>query len=280
MSNRYIAEKNMKKHLSAFIALALLSTHCLAQSTTNPKGISVRPVTIDVSTAPGTTESKRVLITNGLDEKKQFIVYVTDWLRDTTGGHIYSEPSENPRSCATWIDTDKSFFELEPGQTEELYLKISAPGDSNLKSQMRWCMLFIETTQEKKVKDTTGVTTTIASRFRVGVHIYLTPEGMKYKELKLLQFTNTNNQLNKYRMICQNTGQTQLHCTAYLELSSLTDGSRIKLPVIEFPIFPDQIRYLDFTIPESTPKGKYTLTGIIDAGEEVPLEATQVLIEL
>lgn len=270
----------MKKHLSVVTAFVFLSTYCLAQSITNPKGISVRPVTIDVSTAPGNTESKRVLITNGLDVKKQFIVYVSDWLRDTTGGHIYSEPSESPRSCATWIETDKSFFELEPGQTEELYLKVSAPADSNSKVQMRWCMLFIETTQEKKVKDTTGVTTTIASRFRVGVHIYLTPEGIKNKELKLLQFITNNNERNKYRMICQNTGQTQLHCTGYLELSSLTDGSRIKLPAIEFPMFPDQIRYLDFTIPESTPKGRYTLTGIIDAGEEVPLEAAQLLIEL
>lgn len=280
MIDRYFADKKMKKYLPVVITLFLLSAKCLAQSTTNPKGISVRPVTIDLSTSPGNTESKRILITNGLDVKKQFIVYVSDWLRDTTGGHIYSEPSENLRSCATWVNADKSFFELEPGQTEELFIKVSPPADSNTKIQMRWCMLFIETTQEKKVKDTTGVTTTIASRFRVGVHIYLTPEGIKGKELKLLEFTPTNTQNNKYRMICQNKGQTQLNCTGYIELSSLTDGSRIKLPVIEFPIFPDQIRYLDFTIPDSTPKGKYTLTGIIDAGEDVPLEAAQLLIEL
>ena len=252
----------------------------MAQTVENPKGISVRPVTIDVNTLAGAKESKRILITNGLDVKKQFIVYTSDWFRDTLGGHIYSTPSKDPRSCATWVEPDKTFFELEPGQTEELYLTISPPADSNSTTQMRWCMLFVETTQEKKVKDTTGVTTTIASRFRVGIHVYLTPQGITGKDIKLLQLTTSNEQKNKYRIICQNTGETQLHCSSYLELSSLTDGSRIKLPVLEFPIFPEQIRYLDFIIPASTPKGKYTLTGIIDAGEDVPLEAAQLIIEI
>lgn len=251
----------------------------MAQTTDGPKGISVRPVTIDINTAPGSTDNKIILITNSLDVKKQFIVYTADWYRDTVGGHVYSEPSKDPRSCATWITPEKSFFELEPGETEELYIKVSPPADS-FPNKMRWCMLFVETTQEKKVKDTTGLTTTIASRFRVGVHIYLTPEGVTNKDIKLLQFQALADQKNKYRITCQNIGQTQLHCTSYLELSSLTDGSRIKLPVIEFPIFPDQIRYLDFIIPESTPKGKYTITGMIDAGEDVPLEAAQLIIEV
>lgn len=270
----------MKNYVAAITAFALLSINCVAQTANSPKGISVRPVTIDISATPGNIESKKILITNGLDVKKQFIVYTADWIRDTTGGHIYSEPSENTRSCATWVEADKSFFELEPGQTEELYIKVSSPADSITKAQMRWCMLFVETTQEKKVKDTTGLTTTIASRFRVGVHIYVTPAGIKGKELKLLELITPNNENNKYRIICKNTGETQLHCSSYLELSSITDGSRIKLPAIEFPIFPDQIRYLDFAIPASTPKGKYTLTGIIDAGEDVPLEAAQLLIEI
>lgn len=265
--------------LIATITAILLSFASMSQTTEKPKGISVRPVTIDISTAPGHSEIKKILITNSMDVKKQFIVYATDWFRDTVGAHIYTESSNHTRSCANWIEIDKPFFEVEPGQTEELLLKMSPPKDQD-SIQMRWCMLFIETTQEKKVKDTTGLTTTIASRFRVGIHLYLTPEGITGKEIKLLEFGALEEQTNKYRITCQNTGQTQLNCTSYLELLSLSDGTRLKLPAIEFPIFPEQKRYLDFVIPESTPKGKYILTGVIDAGEDVALEAAQITIEI
>ena len=269
-----------KQWIAAFLAI-VLAIAANAQSGEIPKGIAVRPVTIDFSASPGQTQVTRISITNALAVKKQFVVYVADWQRDTVGAHVYTEPGNDPRSCASWLDADKSFFELEPGQTEELNVKITPPAlDSVQFNQMRWCMLFIETTQENMLKDTTGVTTTITSRFRVGVHIYQTPQEVTGKEIRLLQLETLPDAKNKYRIVCQNTGATQLQCVSYLELSSLTDGSRTKLPVLEFPIFPEQKRYLDFQIPDNTPKGKYTLTGIIDAGEDVPLEAAQLTIEI
>jgi hypothetical protein len=269
------------KYLQHIFTLLLL-TYCslFSHAQEKPKGISVRPVTVDFSITPGQTDEKRILITNTLDIKKQFIVYAADWERDTVGAHVYREPSEHPRSCAKWVELDKTFFELEPGQTEELNVKLNSPTDSSGNNKMKWCMLFIETTQEKKIKDTTGLTTTIASRFRVGVHIYQNPPGINSKEIRLLELESLRNENNRYRIICENTGGVQLNCTSYLELASLTDGNRIKLPAIEFPIFPSQKRYLDFEIPASIPKGKYLLTGIIDAGEEVPLEAGQLSIEI
>jgi hypothetical protein len=264
---------------SLFLALLLFATF-FAQSQEKQKGISVRPVTVDFSNTPGEIGERKILITNTLDIKKQFIVYPADWERDTLGAHVYNEPSNHLRSCATWIEVNKTFFELEPGQTEELNVKLVSPADSTAFDKMKWCMLFVETTQEKKIKDTTGLTTTIASRFRVGVHIYQTPPGITTKEIRLLNFEPLGNERNKYRITCENTGAIQLHCTSYLELSSANDGSRIKLPAIDFPVFPSQIRYLDFEIPSSTPKGKYILTGIIDAGQDVPLEAGQLSIEI
>jgi hypothetical protein len=270
----------MKYLQHIFTLLLLTSCSLFSHAQEKPKGISVRPVTVDFSVRAGQTGEKKILITNTLDIKKQFIVYTSDWERDTTGAHVYSEPSNNPHSCAKWLMVDKTFFELEPEQTEELNLTLNTPIDSTAMNKMNWCMLFIETTQEKKVKDTTGLTTTIASRFRVGVHIYQTPPGINYKEVKLVELESLRNEKNKYRITCENTGAVQLHCTSYLELSSVEDGSRIKLPAIEFPLFPSQKRYLDFEIPTSTKKGKYILTGIIDAGEEVPLEAGQLTIEV
>ena len=145
---------------------------------------------------------------------------------------------------------------------------------------MRWCMLFIETTKEKKVESATGFKTTIANRYRVGVHLYQTPPEITEKEVKLIQITSLAADANIYRLICRNTGKMQLQCSGYIELFSLSDGSKLRLPSQEFPIFPEQIRYVDFSLPEQLAKGKYTLTGIIDAGIDVPLEAGQLTIEI
>jgi hypothetical protein len=270
----------MKYLQHIFAVLLLTSCSLFTHAQEQPKGISVRPVTVDFSVSAGQIGEKKILITNTLEMKKQFIVYTSDWERDTTGAHVYSEPSDSPRSCAKWVTVDKTFFELEPGQTEELNVTLNTPIDSTAINKMNWCMLFVETTQEKKVKDTTGLTTTIVSRFRVGIHIYQTPPGINNKEIKLVELESLRNEKNKYRITCENTGAIQLHCTSYLELSSIDDGSRIKLPAIEFPLFPSQKRYLDFEIPASIKKGKYILTGVIDAGEELPLEAGQLSIEV
>jgi hypothetical protein len=48
-----------------------------------------------------------------------------------------------------------------------------------------------------------------------------------------------------------------------------------------FKILPDQVRNIDFIIPDTVPKGKYTAVAMIDANDdEVPLEAAQLEIEL
>lgn len=243
-------------------------------------GIAVRPVTMDFTLRPGETASQRINVTNDLTEKKQFAVYVSDWRRDTTGAHVYTEPNNDPRSCATWIQLNKNFFELNPGETGQVVVTLKHPTDSLLGHKMSWCMLFIETIQENKVKDTAGMTTTISNKFRVGVHIYQTPPNLPHQEIKLLDFQSLRGDKMKYRISCENKGETQLHCSSYLELVSLETNERIKLPVQEFPIFPTQIRFLDFELPPALSKGKYLLTAIIDAGMDIALEAAQLQIEI
>jgi hypothetical protein len=268
--------------MKRIILISMLSTLTYfgkSQQKTEQLGIEVKPVTMEFSVTPGSSVTRKVFITNSLLEKTQFTAYVNDWRRDTIGSHVFGEPGKDPRSCAASITIDKPFFELEPGQREELTITLQEPIDSIRNAQMSWCMLFIETVKEKKIGGATGFKTTIANRYRVGVHIYQTPPGVTDKEVQLLKIEQLPTE-KKYRLICQNTGKTQLQCSGYIELFSLQDGSKIRLPSQEFPLFPEQVRYLTFTLPEQLAKGKYTLTGIIDAGSDVTLEAGQLTIDI
>lgn len=269
----------MKKIILISLA-CFLGWNTKAQQKTEQLGIEVKPVTLDFSVTPGSSVARKIFITNALSEKTQFTAYVNDWRRDTIGSHVFNEPGQDPRSCALRVSVDKPFFELEPGEKQELTVTLQEPLDSVANLQMSWCMLFIETVKEKKIGGATGFKTTIANRYRVGVHIYQTPPGVTDKEIRLLKIGPLANATNRYRLVCQNTGKTQLQCSGYIELFSLQDGSKIRIPSQEFPLFPEQIRYIDFSLPEQIAKGKYTLTGILDAGNEVALEAGQLTIEI
>ncbi len=269
----------MKKYI-LIGSIILFNLHLNGQQKPEQSGIEVKPVTVDFTATPGTSSTKKIFVTNKMSEKTQFTAYLSDWRRDTTGSHVFSEPGNDPRSCASRVSIDKTFFELEPGQRQEINLTVSEPSDSNHHTQMSWCMFFIETVKEKKLGNTTGFKTTIANHYRVGIHIYQTPPDVTEKEIRLLKVSSLPGAENRYRLICQNTGGTQLQCSGYIELFSLQDGSKMRLPSQEFPLFPEQVRYIDFTLPEQLAKGKYTLTGIIDAGNDVALEAGQLTIEI
>jgi P pilus assembly chaperone PapD len=271
-----------RKKVKNYILIALIGCMVLPVlgQKTEQSGIEVRPATLEFSVAPGTTATKKVYVTNTLSSKTQFTAYLSDWRRDTIGSHVFTEPGQDPRSCASFVTIDKPFFELEPGQRQEINVTLQEPIDSPQIMQMKWCMFFIETIKEKQLGTITGFKTTISNRYRVGVHIYQTPPGVTEKEVRLHKMMVLEDSVKRYRLICQNTGSTQLQCTSYMELFSMQDGSKMKLPSQEFPLFPEQVRYVDFMLPEGLAKGKYVLTGIIDAGEEVALEAGELTIEI
>jgi hypothetical protein len=65
-----------------------------------------------------------------------------------------------------------------------------------------------------------------------------------------------------------------------VEFTNLATGQKTKLPHYDFPMFPGHTRHVYFKIPADLPKGKYSILGVLDAGEDLPLEAVQKEIEL
>lgn len=262
------------------LSLCFIGAKSYSQQATPARGLAINPVTVSFNLLPGQTETGKIYIANQMGSKKQFSVYLNDWRRDTVGAHNYTEPGKDARSCAGWVTPDKTFFELEAGQSTEISIRMNIPDSPSTAAQMKWCMLFIETVEEQKAEQGNGVTTNINNRFRFGVHVYQTPPVINRKEVRLLSLDALAGNPLKYRIVCQNSGEVQASCMSYIELSNLADGKRYKLPAQEFPLFPEQKRYVDFQVPDTLPKGKYSLTGVIDAGVDVPLEAAQLIIEI
>ena len=123
-----------------------------------------------------------------------------------------------------------------------------------------------------------GLTSIIHNKMRIGVHIYQTPPSLARKEVQLLRLSKVPDSVNQYKVVCKNTGDIQLQCRAYLELSSLADGKKTTVDGRVFPVFPGQERMMAFKLPADLPKGKYSVVAAVDAGDDVPLEAAQATI--
>jgi hypothetical protein len=264
-----------------FILFVLVTGFFQANSQMPQTGIMIQPATMNFSLNSGQNQTQTIYIINRMDVKKQFTLYLNDWERDTVGGHRYYAPSTLDRSCARWISLEKLNVEVNPGEVIPINVRLHLPDSADAVKEMKWAMLFIETIEEKKAPKVEGVTTVIGNRMRVGVHIYQTPQSVATKDIKMLNFdAKPNSNDSVYRIVCQNAGDIQITCKSYIELSSLEDGKKIAVEPIEFPMFPQQKRFVDFVLPANLRKGKYTVLAAVDGGNDLPLEAAQKIIEV
>lgn len=244
--------------------------------------ISLQPSILDFRLGPSATQSQSISISNLSDKKIAFQAYLADWLRDSVGGHQYFRPDTLSRSCASWVRLSKNFLEIEPGKTEELIVQLQAPADAASLNQMKWAMLFLQSTEEQNAgsKNNKQLQTQVKELLRIGVHIYQTPPALNKRAAKAVSLKAVENEKNTYEFTMQNIGDVMLQSKAHIELTDVQTGKEYKLDKIEFPIFPEGVRRVKFAIQDTVPPGKYSALAILDLGEEMPLEAIEKVIEI
>jgi hypothetical protein len=269
------------------LCASLLANHVYAQEASggggSDLGIAIRPATFDFHLHKGESAVTNVMVTNSQNKPMQIKLSLGDWVRDSAGNHNYFDAGVLPRSCARWVKLSQSFVEIPANSTSDFALTITAPDSASVDSAMRWAMLFVDFAEERTIPKSTqaGVTTVMVKKQRLGLHIYQTPPSLHTKNLKMIDFKPVAGKKNTYRISVKNTGDVQIGCKAYLELTSLSEsGGGRRIEAEPFPMFPDQYRIVDIVIPDDVAKGKYNVIAVADAGEDVPLQAVQDEIEV
>ena len=260
--------------------ILLLFVFLIAFDAAYSQQISISPTIMPFKLGPGQSESRVLRVTNTSDKKQSFQASIGDWLRDSLGNHQYFDPNTIARSCASWVTVLPSFFEVQPNETVEVLVTIQAPIDPKLFEQVKWAMLFIQGTVEKTDPFVPAKTlsTQIREFYRVGVHIYETPPTITTSEAKIVGLDGDPKK--EYVLTVKNTGALMLECKTHLELTNLESGKETKIPEQEFPLFPEGVRRTSFELPADLPKGKYSVLGILDYGDAMPLEAIEKTIDL
>jgi hypothetical protein len=271
------------KKLALLILLLPLTLSALAQAkpASDDKsamaGIVVTPARIAFQLERNTVGKKSITIKNLTQKKQQMAVELMDWYRDTVGEHQYFPAGTLPYSCAKWLTIDKPLMVLEPGQSTDLVVTMAVPDSAAATSQMKWAMVVIKSLQDKRIpRANTGIyDAQVDKTLGIGVHIYEIPSSITTKELKMVSFAPKAGEKNVYRVVCKNVGGLQLYGKFTVELTSST-GQKTAIDAQTVPMFPGQTRYVDFILPATLPKGKYTAIALIDANDdEVPIEAAQ-----
>jgi P pilus assembly chaperone PapD len=263
-----------RRHLLTFIFIL----GCLIG---NAQQFAIQPGTLSFNVEPGKTQTQSVRLANTSQKKVAFQAYLGDWVRDSTGGHIYYRPDTLARSCASWVTLSKNFIELEPNQVEELLVTLTGPNNPELFKQMRWAMLFVQTVEEQdaaagKPKE---MKTQIKESIRAGIHIYQTPPNVT-KAMAQALFLRPSKEKNTYEFGVFNMGDVQLQCKANLSLTNTKTGEEIKLDKVEFPMFPEGKRIVKFTVPDKIAKGTYSALAVLDFGEDQELQAIEKTIAI
>lgn len=246
---------------------------------TQGQQMSVLPTVIDMQVPIGGIGTKAVILTNTSSKKQGYNLSLSDWVRDSIGGHKYLPINTISQSCAKWITLSHNFIEIEPNSSAEVTITMKAPESKVEYDGTRWAMLFVqnaleqESTNNSKNKKT--VSAQIREIFKLGIHIYQTPPNTILKEAKAVSLAIGKKQQNTWDFTIENTGALMINCTTRLEFTNVANGELFKSTNVEFPVFPGFKRIATIPIPEQLPKGEYSMIAILDYGDDKPLEAIE-----
>jgi P pilus assembly chaperone PapD len=264
-----------------FITLALMFTLSAAA-----QSVSIAPSRMYFKVTPGQAKAQTLKVTNNSKDKQSFTITFGDFSAPgSEGKSTLLKPGESPNSITKNVSASPSFFELEPGKSQDVQILLELPSlpESN---KVKWGTILVKLVKEKteaKKGDASTVGMGILETFQFVVHIFQTPPNITKKQAEIISFKQVDNTKGTEKMVSiltKNTGDAILDCAAYIELVNLNTGKKERLKPNAFTVLPGGSREMKFVIPSTQEKGKYTLTGVVDYGSKEDVQAAEMDLEI
>ena len=271
--------KNLK--LIGFLIIVIaLTSQMSAQS------VSVSPSRLYFKEAPGGYRGQKIYVTNNGSKPETFQVLFHDFASDGNQGKTtVIKEGEYIHGCSQWLTASPAFFEIAPGQTQEVTMLLQVPNVPEANNS-RWAVASVKLSKENtgasdKGSDVTGMQ--ILQTFQFLIHIFQTPPAITFKEANISSFkeiTTSADSVRTLSMEIENTGDAILDCAPYLDVVNLNTGLSQRIKKKGFTILPEGKRELKLTLPKELPAGKYNILGIVDYGSDSNLAGAELNIEI
>src|SRR4051812_34867141 len=113
-------------NLQKLFMTAVISAAAFAQ--VNAQSIAIAPSRLYYKVALGEYKNQTISITNNSGSKQSFTISFTDFEAPGTAGKSkFMNIGESENSCSKWLSATPSFFEMEPGQTQQVQVLMQIP---------------------------------------------------------------------------------------------------------------------------------------------------------
>ncbi|MGV3507941.1 MAG: molecular chaperone [Sphingobacteriaceae bacterium] len=268
------------KFLSSITFLFLLAFSSIAQN------ISVAPSRFYYKVNPGGVKSQTLKVTNNSKVKESFVVTFGDFAAPGSAGKsVLLKPGESPNSLVKYISANPSYFEIEPGKSQDVQVTLEMPNlpESN---KVKWGTLMLKLDKAKSNATNLGgkdVGMGILETVQFVVHVFQTPPNVTFKQAEIMslkQLPGDNPSERTISLVTKNTGEAILDCAAYIEYVNLGTGKKERMKPAAFTVLPGGSREMMFALPSTIEKGKYSLTGVVDFGSKDEVQAAELELDI
>ena len=269
----------MKKN-NLFVLLMCCSVFVKAQS------VSMSPSRLYYKAAAGETKKQVGHVTNNSTSVQSFTISFGDFAAPGIDGKTTMlKPEESEHACHAYMSASPSFFSLEPGKTQDVQVIIDLPNLPEA-NKVKWGTMILKLEKERDAASSAGkdgVGMGLLETFQFVVHIFQTPPTVTLKQAEITSFKEgavQDGAIRTLEVITKNTGDAILDCAAYIEFSNLQTGYEERSKPAAFTVLPEGARLMKFSIPGTLPKGKYTVTAVVDIGSKEAVQAAEMDIEI
>jgi len=238
-------------------------------------GITASPSRLYFS--PGNkTEQTIVVVNPSADKSLEVGISLNDWKYDSVGNNVIFASGELENSCAKYIKIlPSAFFTLAPGESKNVSVSVSGvPEDP--KAPVRTAMLYLTQLNPGDATNENGAA--IKVTVRMGVKVYFTSKVNATPDLEITNFAmlEEKNVKQGLRLSFDNTGQLWLNGTIRFDYLNKGTGKKYSAAPAEFYSLPGDQRIFDSNFPKEMDKGKYTVTAIVNYGQNDELKIAEL----
>jgi hypothetical protein len=265
------------KYLKSLLFVLFVSLFYIVDA----QDFEVSPVKINFQVEPGESRSRIVTIKNHDSKNQTFLFNIQDFMLDKSGEMKYYPANSTKFSCAEWISISPSFFELKPNEETEITITMQVPvGDYS----SRWGVIYVRNAKEQTSFTAEKVLSAgVSLSGQIAIIINQSPSSnTNYFATinRLSELPNQNDSIRKFSANIENQGDKIIRCKVYLVAADLTTAEETVFDPVNVLTYPKAAQTVVLDLPSVLPKGKYSLSAILDYGGDKALEGTQTIIEV
>ncbi|MEO1554067.1 MAG: hypothetical protein AAFR82_09025 [Pseudomonadota bacterium] len=212
-------------------------------------GIGLQPTTVEMSIQPGERQRQVINIGNVHQEDTiSLTLGLADWELDEHGQIALTPPGETDASAANWVRFSPAFITLNPGETEQVIVDMSAPIRVDRQGDYRFALIASTLLPEER-SGQSGVW----KKYQIASLFYLTMgHGESRPEITTATLTKSPEGENALVFELENSGNAHSRLRGEIEISG-DSGDTIRAPINNLVVLHEASRQYRLPLTQDLP---------------------------